>query len=440
MSLPTTKELVVIAYPNQWHWVLSLEYINRRINQGAEIEVLDLSWCGEYGLRSAIRRQLKFRHFEDACVKWLASKSVVCRRKSTIIKNAYRHQVEKEDKITKEDCGPAFNSIVERTGELNVNYSSNKRVIIQEFNAMASVNAALSEVDANQYDHVTTVNGRFTKNATVATWSKSNSKDTSLLEFGSSLQRFEVFSNSPHSMNEVEEKIEKLWDQFDPSERASLASRFLTKFVEASTLAENVWRSKMLLGNAPAQTEKKRCVFFSSTEAEYAGVGDSIAEGNFKNQVDAFRGLLNVIDFNTWEVYLRRHPKHPNTSHGDPEQHLWQEFELHESVIVLPPDSAIDSIELAKSADLNVNYCSTIAVELIASGVNNVLTLGPAPWNRLVPSRFCPSESSIKQILDNELDEINSAQLLPWFLYTNLFGEGFKLFDYCSANSTWRLK
>ena len=304
---------------------------------------------------------------------------------------------------------------------------------------MNSVNGALEKIEIDNYDKVVTVNGRFTKNATVAAWVKSSSKKLLLLEFGSTQEKFDVFEISPHSMREIQNKIERFWNQYGVDKYQVLASNFMKKFVKTIT-EKNLWRSNMLDGHAPSKTTKKRCVFFASTEAEYAGVGDEIEAGNFRNQVEGFRGLLSALDPKEWEIYLRRHPKHPSVKNGDPEQHLWQEFENKHGVYILLPESDVDSIELASGADLNVNFCSTIAMELIAIGITNVITLGPAPWNNLIPTRYCPNPILLKSFLSRQLDHLSEASILPWITYINTFGESFKLFDFDPKKSSWKMR
>lgn len=439
MSQENTKQLLIICYPNQWHWVLSLEYLHQQQAHGLEIDVLDMSWCGESRDLETARKSLSFMKFRTGCRKWLKDNGAKYFQTRLIRRERLHIDFKANPVLSQDDCGPAFNSIVENSGQLLVSSLPNRKLITREFMAMNSVNAALQKIQIENYDTVVTVNGRFTKNATVAAWAKFRSKKLLLLEFGSTQEKFDVFEISPHSMREIQNKIERFWNQYEVNKHEVLPSDLMKKFVKTIT-EKNLWRSKMLDGHAPSKTTKKRCVFFASTEAEYAGVGDEVEPGNYRNQVEGFRGLLGALDSEEWEIYLRRHPKHPSVANGDPEQHLWQEFENKVGVYILPPESEVDSIELARGADLNVNFCSTIAMELIAIGITNVITLGPAPWNNLIPSRYCPNISLLQAFLLKHQDQLSEASILPWITYIHTFGESFKLFDFNPKKSSWHMR
>jgi hypothetical protein len=152
-------------------------------------------------------------------------------------------------------------------------------------------------------------------------------------------------------------------------------------------------------GFAPKKSNKKRCTFFASTEAEYAGVGDILPKGYFKNQVEAFRYLCEYLDPNIWEIFLRRHPQNPMSKIKDPEFFLWEEFEFFKNVTIIEPDSIVDSLALGLGSDLCVNYCSSISMELVVHGAKEVITMGPAPWNKLIPKHTAQSKVSLKTYL-----------------------------------------
>lgn len=429
-------ELVVIAYPNQWHWVLSLEYINLRRSEGIFVEVLDLSLCGELGWRVKIKKNLKFGRFQNSCIKWLEKNKIKYREIQVVERRKPQIDFTRESILSSEDCGVALNSIVERSGELQVQVSRYENIIVEELVAMNSIESALRGIDCSNFNKVVTVNGRFTKNAAVKKWAKSNLKDTQLLEFGASHQKFEIYSDSPHSMVEVQRKIDSFWREY-LSKSDEFYQNEVNRFIESITEKTHAWRTRMIEGTAPVKTSKKRCTFFASTEAEYVGVGDKIEDGNFRNQVESFKALLLALDLKEWEIYLRRHPRHSFASNRDPEQYLWREFENSPNIIVLPPESNVDSIELARSSELSVNYCSSISMELIALGIQNVITLGPAPWNNLIPQQYCPNFNRLQKYLSRKKIFVDRKSILPWIIYTRNFGRNFELFTFNSNKSSW---
>jgi hypothetical protein len=437
------KKLVVICYPNDWHWALSLEFLNREADKGLKYDVLDASFVGERGIRSFVKRLIGGSKLQRQSKKYLEEQGFqIIRNKNGRLNNLLaKIYVPREERVLgAESAGPSYNSIVERTGNLRIDILQNLRIIRKEFRSRDLMRRILKGITNESYSKVVTVNGRFTKNATVVDWCKQAEISCSLLEFGSSNEKFEIYEISPHSMEDVEKKIQIFWESSNSHVRNQKAKKYLDQLVNNHEISDINWRVNMIPGHRPPIGEKKVCVFFASTETEYAGVGDLVLDGDFTNQVEAFIGLLEVLNPNEWDVFLRRHPKNPSSSSQDPEAFLWTEFESCSNVQMISPESTIDSIALGEEADLIVNYSSIIAMEFVARGFQNVLTLGPAPWNRLIPSRYLPTKNSIAKFLVEERSKISIEEILPWAYFNSNFGEDFKLLDFDKSKTEWMFR
>jgi hypothetical protein len=55
MSRSKSKQLLVIAYPQDWHWAISIEYLLAQRNQDTQFQVLDISFVGQISIRSFLR-------------------------------------------------------------------------------------------------------------------------------------------------------------------------------------------------------------------------------------------------------------------------------------------------------------------------------------------------------------------------------------------------
>ena len=431
------KKLIVVCYPLDWHWVLSTEYISSHIDV-EQFEILDLSQLGENGVKNFFKKFFNGNIFQRKIQKNLACHGIKIMKYRSYFHFQYKlgYLFVNFEKWTEEDFGPTYNSIVEFTGSLRIHHKKHKEIIWKELVKDILVKKILSELNLEKYDEIVTVNGRFTKNATVVQWCKENQMLYKLLEFGSSKEKFEIYLSSPHSMQEIELKISQHWENFKSHSKKSIAETYLNKLCQDSDFAKIGWRNRMKTGEAPTISNKLICTFYASTEVEYAGVGDIKPEGFFKNQVEAFEALLKCLDSSTWHIYLRRHPKNPSAKIADPEQFLWSKFS-NSNLTIISPESSIDSLALGKQSDLIANYSSLIAMEFIARGFENVITMGPAPWNKLLPTRYTPSIEALKRYLNQSSPKINSEDIYPWAYYYATFGTEFKVFKYSTPESRW---
>jgi hypothetical protein len=78
-------------------------------------------------------------------------------------------------------------------------------------------------------------------------------------------------------------------------------------------------------------------------------------------------------------------------------------------------------------------------VEFLAREFHNVITLGPAPWNHLIPERYLPTEEKIKEFVNSYHGEISSEKLLPWAYYQSESGTQFELVTTDDKSGIWKI-
>jgi hypothetical protein len=188
----------------------------------------------------------------------------------------------------------------------------------------------------------------------------------------------------------------------------------------------------------PPKEKPNSCVFFTSTEAEYAGVGDFVPASKYQNQVQAFRAIVEELPTDGWQIFLRRHPANPRNEVQDAEHLLWEEFRKYSNVSIIEPESPVDSIALGMSADLAVNYWSTIAIELVARGAQNVITMGPSPWQGLLPQRQIQSNFTLAETLEIINEKVAPEKILPLCFYLSKHGFNFQVTRYLEAKNNWK--
>jgi hypothetical protein len=442
--LDKTTEMVVIAYPQDWHWALSLEYQYMQRQNGIHVDLYDFSYLGEYGLRSIARRILGGNYLRKISKK---EKRVLISQNYSFLPIALKALLKTiQDfqklprRVVANDFQEIYNSCVEKSGNLILIKSNFRSIIWKELYSHHLTIESLNKIGNSKNACVVTVNGRFTKNASILKWAENKGIPSRLVEFGAGKEKFETYEVSPHSMEELEQKIARYWEISDPVFRESVGRSFLKKLAENKPVTDIHWRIRMKEGSLPSLTKSKVCTFFASTETEYAGVGDIIPNGKFQNQVEAFRAIVDFLPSSEWQIVLRRHPSNPNDNSVDPEAFLWDEFKSRDNVIVVEPESVVDSMALGLKSDLVFNFCSIIAMELHARGSNNVYTMGPSPWRKLLPERQVESLEFLSGIFDEKVVTVKIEAILPWCFYAASHGYDFQLIHFDEVAQRWQYR
>ena len=448
-SDPMTSEkpiqLLIIAYPQDWHWALSVEYLHNQVNQNQEFHVLDLSFVGQSDIRSFLRFFMGGNRLRKSGIHIIKATSRVRVLKirtpfgfAHAFFKSFAEIVRLKPVLSFGNSPEIYNTCVERSGDLNPVTRENIAIILKELFAKNSTTFVLEKLDPSRYDRVVTVNGRFTKNAIVKSWASENQLKCRFIEFGSNRDSFQIYEVSPHSMNEVEQKINEFWESTDKNYRTAIGTQYLTQLSIDKPITDIDWRVRMKRDLIPPKRKPRTCVFFTSTEAEYAGVGDVVPPYMYQNQVEAFRAIVEGLPADDWEIFLRRHPANPRNKVPDAEYLLWEEFESYSNVSIISPDSSVDSIALGMDVDLAFNYCSIIAMELVARGAQHVFTMGPSPWQGLLPQRQIQSEFSLTEVMSQKGMRVEADKILPWCFYSSKHGFEFKLTKYFESENNWR--
>lgn len=445
MNNGNSKQLLVIAYPQDWHWALSVEYILAESTKNQKFHVLDLSYPGQLELRSFLRWVLGGNRLRKTGLKLLEHNQNAKILKSQVFFSSICAFIDSTIEMTTleptlnfQNSTTIYNSCVEKSGNLNPATRKNFGTIFKEVFARNLTRRILENLDYSRYGRVVTVNGRFTKNAVVKEWASSKSLPCRLIEFGASKESFQIYEVSPHSMSELEGKVNEFWENAEDSFRQRVGREYLTKLSVDKPITEINWRAKMQRNLIPPKEKPNSCVFFTSTEAEYAGVGDFVQASNYQNQVQAFRAIVKELPVDEWQIFLRRHPDNPRGEVKDAEHLLWDEFKKFSNVFIIEPESPVDSIALGMSADLAVNYCSIIAIELVARGAQNVITMGPSPWQGLLPQRQIETNFTLAGTLELMKERVEPERILPLCFYLSNHGISFQETRYLEAENNWR--
>jgi hypothetical protein len=140
------KEVIFICYPNDWHWALSAEYVNSRITQGCEIEVIDISYIGELKPKTLIRNILGGSKLEREIREFFKQKNIpYVKHLNSYLKLWIQVLFLKISLqiINETNGGLVYNSIVEKTGQLRIKVDEHKRVVNEEIIKLKFTNQIL---------------------------------------------------------------------------------------------------------------------------------------------------------------------------------------------------------------------------------------------------------------------------------------------------------
>ena len=435
---------LVMTELHGWQWGVGLEFILFELEQGRNCEVLDLSFVGERFGAASLKNLLGGYKLRRASIKHLKSKKikVIKNRKKFFITRTQTKNFIIENSII-------HNSLCSKLESIDLDFIKNswrgKLILRNEIISSDRINQILTKLDRelnmSAYQKIVTVNGRFTKSATVIKYCKDNKYTYGLLEGGGlSKSSFQLFNVSPHSMGEIQEKIDDLWRSALSPTKELVAEKFIRDMVQSKSIPGVNFRSKMKPNLIPKIGAKKVCVFYASSEFEWIGVADPIPHEYFQNQQDSFRALVKLLEGESWDIFLRRHPKSSTSKVADGESSIWHEFKELENVNIIGPESPIDSIALGLEADLIASFWSSINMEFMARGLKNVINLGPAAWNRLVPENYLPTTEKIQKFLNNEPNKAEVKKLYPWAYYQAEAGNSFKIIETYSKTGIWKIK
>jgi UDP-N-acetylglucosamine 2-epimerase len=190
------------------------------------------------------------------------------------------------------------------------------------------------------------------------------------------------------------------------------------------------WTENQRSGQVPfIDSAKKICVYYTSTELEFAVFMDDPKLGEFENQRQAVQALIDSLDPNQWTIYIRRHPFSQKTKR-DPERKLWKHFENYQNVEIIEPTSNIDSYALAETAHLIAHFNSSIGPELIYQGTCPVITMGDNYWEKVDSEFLIRSTEQLNNFLDKPRKVRPKEDAYPWAYYFAEFGESFELVEW----------
>jgi hypothetical protein len=247
-----------------------------------------------------------------------------------------------------------------------------------------------SVVSESNTDEVWLCNGRQLHERSVVEFCKSQQIRIKFFEIGgdgNALSRWILHDHSPHDRVKFQQEIETHWLNRRGNEFEELYKWFDEKLdPKLNPFTTNQIR------NLDLGLTEKYLVFYTSSDDEVAAISEDW-DSPWGNQVDAAKML---IDFFKKEeeikLVIRVHPNILNKSKSD--QLNWKGLVCNENVIIIPPESRIDSYSLLMHSEGVFTYGSTMGVEAVYRGLPLAL-LSRARYDVILENQYIDDKEKL---------------------------------------------
>jgi hypothetical protein len=438
------KNALFFCDPADWQRVLLGEYALTHTSESELMVVYDFEHLGEPLLKTFLRALgVKSKLKQDLLQVLRQSKIRVIKPNfKTIVYSRIQilnyRKLPNYVEIHNPDFSAIYPNLVNITGRLKISVSEYSRVIRQERAKSRGTLMALTQLNFDGINQATLVNGRFTKSLTIRRHLNSLNIPLKILEYASTQEKYEIFEIGPHSNFELGEKMRRAWSAADPGTRDVIASDFFKILRDRDPSAGVSWTSAMIKNSVPdIPKDMKILTFFSSSESEFVGVRDQVATEEFANQATALNSLLEITAGQDWVVYLRRHPKRPDSENLDVEDGIWEQCRMHKHLVEINPFSHVDSFALAFQSDVVAHYDSSIGPQLINMGHPRVITLGNTLWSTLDEFHNLRTTQNLREYLNNPSDYLTDVR--AWAYFRAVYGKSIQNFVLDRKHMSWRL-
>ncbi len=301
------------------------------------------------------------------------------------------------------------------------------RLLVSSFAVYCSIKKLLR---ATPVDRMYVFNGRFAPLRAALRACQSLGVDCYAHDRGCDLNHYATYRNTtPHDLDYIDAEIRSAWSRAASyqDERERLGSAF---FLERSKGIEQNWFTfvkRQQQGVLPANWDPARenIAVFTSSEDEFAAIGDSWKNPVYEDQNDGIKKILCSVPEENSHVYIR---VHPNLSGVQNRQTREIATLSAQNLTVIPADSPVDSYALLRSASKAVTFGSTIGVEATFWGVPSILA-GQCLYKQLGATYNPRSHAELCDMLRRDLPPKPRQCALMYGYYMKTYGRRFEYFQ-----------
>lgn len=446
----TKKKRILVAAPYAiWtpHLETDLEIIQNHIDVGDEVTVLSCNGA-------LVTCEPNFNHDFTTCIKCIGRMRAGLEKLServtvSSIINLYEDDKDEVNSVNAEYCNiddlksvyvdnfdvgwAALSSLVSKGRDTKPDLSETyNKLLVKNLiqNSIAIYRSIRNYLKNNNYDVVYVFNGRFAILRAVFRAAQAEGVQCFTHDRGCDFNHYELFENSlPHDMKRMDLRMSESWKLADPADRQEVASRF---YEQRSQSIKQNWISfteDHEKGSLPDDWDysKDNIVIFTSSEDEFVSIGDEWVSNVYANQTIAIKEISSeLLLFRNIKLYVRMHPNLKNVNNSD----IRDALEIKsDNLIIIPPDSRIDSYMLLKYATKVLTFGSTIGIEAVYWGIPSILA-GTSFYKNLGGTYNAATHGEVIELLINEnLPKKDKEPALKYGYYQMTRGVHFKYFE-----------
>ena len=279
-------------------------------------------------------------------------------------------------------------------------------------------------------DRVYVFNGRFAAARAVLRACQAEQVECWIHERGCDLQHFQLYPNHlPHDIAATQSRMRRAWDAAPRDAREALGQQW---FLDRAARIERNWHSfvkQQEAGRLPADWDPQavNLVAFTSSEDEFAAIGDCWENRLYRDQVSGLQRLIADLDRSgNRRLYIRLHPNLKQAA----DRAVRPLLQLAgPRVAVLHPDDPVDSYTLLRQASAAITFGSSVGIEAVYWGTPSIL-LGPCFYRGFrgvhEPASHAEAMRLLRDLPPPAADRSHALMYGYWF---HTQGEPFRYFE-----------
>ena len=317
-----------------------------------------------------------------------------------------------------------------------ISYTGHSRPCIQKncqllqkiiLSGISTYEYCLEVIEQEKPDLIYLFNGRFANNRAVLDAAIESNVDFRIHERGADKTRYIAGSFAPHNFEKIRELMADAWINRHES-AVEIAREF---FLQCRSGEGQAWTSFLRYQqsgyiNIKNHMSKRLIAYFSSSDDEFAAVGDLVKWDRWPDQLSAVRELIAVIRRQpALELVIRVHPHLAQKNPDDLKE--WLELDLPQNAKVLGPLDPTDTYKLIDEADVVVTAGSTVGIEAVFWGTPSIC-LGPSLYSQLNAVHLPRDDGELSDMLLRQDLTVVPENALPYGYYMATFGESFSYY------------
>lgn len=284
-------------------------------------------------------------------------------------------------------------------------------------------------------DVIVTFNNRFSISRPIIEAAKKFNIKVIRHEVGSSGNKYELFYDDVHNLDQRCKSIYEYWNKSKKKTRNYFAKKYFNlpyanKDIINTTGGRTKTFSKLQNKKFFPISNKRIVVFFTSSNYEFDSISTDYLKfaksKDFKDQFSAIKSVVEIINkLPNYVLYIRVHPSSSNYSE---ENSHWEKYIKKKNVFLIRSESKINSFDILKKVDFVVSYGSSMAIHAAYNNIPSI-TLRKHPFSCSGVLLEPKNKKELYSLLQKKYLKLNVAKkCYPYGNYILTFGKKFKYF------------